>query len=177
MSAQTTYRFATQPGMAGGIIDLAPYAIDTFLNEEDNGVMKPGLGVVTGELAGKGVALPDKKDLTAPARFEGIVTNNHTREYDLEGKVYLRHGVSMGVMRYGRIWARAATQEGNVTDAIEYGQPVYIVAKQDDPDLGCVTNKKDENIEVKGMFLGPVDNGLVGVELFNPNAEIKGTET
>ena len=35
MSAQNKYGFSTPIGAAGGIVDLAPYAIDTFLNEEE----------------------------------------------------------------------------------------------------------------------------------------------
>ena len=31
MSAQTRYGYATPIGAAGGIVDLAPYAVDTFL--------------------------------------------------------------------------------------------------------------------------------------------------
>lgn len=175
MSAQTLYRFGTQIGSAGGIIDLAPYAIDTFLNEEEHGVLKCGLGVVTGENPGNTVALPEKAELDEGTRFEGIVVNNRTREYDLEGKVYIRHGASVGVMRYGRIWARAAAEE-SIDDPITYGQQVFIVAADTNGDLGCVTNKKDSNIPVNGMFLGPVDNGIVGVELFNPNGEIKASD-
>ncbi|MGN9096384.1 hypothetical protein [Flintibacter porci] len=42
MSAQTRYGYATPIGAPGGIVDLAPYAIDTFLNDEENGVLKFG---------------------------------------------------------------------------------------------------------------------------------------
>jgi len=48
MSAQTRYGYSSPIGAAGGIVDLAPYAIDAFLNEEDTGKMQFGMGVVTG---------------------------------------------------------------------------------------------------------------------------------
>mgnify|MGYP000850572179 CR=1 FL=1 len=42
MSAQTKYGYSTPIGAAGGIVDVAPHQIDTFLNEEENGVLKFG---------------------------------------------------------------------------------------------------------------------------------------
>lgn len=58
MSAQTRYGYATPIGAPGGIVDLAPYAIDTFLNEEETGTLKFGMGVVQGSKPGTNVALP-----------------------------------------------------------------------------------------------------------------------
>ena len=88
MSAQTKYGYSTPIGAAGGIVDVAPHQIDTFLNEEENGVLKFGAGVVQGSKPGVNIALP-KKAATA-AKFEGITTNNRTTEYDLEGKLAVR---------------------------------------------------------------------------------------
>ena len=45
MSAQTRYGYSTPIGSAGGIVDLAPYAVDTFLNEEETGTLKFGMGL------------------------------------------------------------------------------------------------------------------------------------
>ena len=45
MSAQTRYGYSTPIGAAGGIVDLAPHAIDTFLNEEESGVLRFGVQV------------------------------------------------------------------------------------------------------------------------------------
>ena len=83
MSAQTRYGYATPIGAAGGIVDLAPYAVDTFLNEEENGVMKFGMGVVQGSKPGVNIALPES-GATAD-KFEGVTTNNRTTEYDMDG--------------------------------------------------------------------------------------------
>lgn len=106
MSAQTKYGYSTPIGAAGGIVDVAPHQIDTFLNEEENGVLKFGAGVVQGSKPGVNIALP-KKAATA-AKFEGITTNNRTTEYDLEGKLAVRKGAAVGVMRYGKIYGRVA---------------------------------------------------------------------
>ena len=122
MSAQTKYGYSTPIGAAGGIVDVAPHQIDTFLNEEENGVLKFGAGVVQGSKPGVNIALP-KKAATA-AKFEGITTNNRTTEYDLEGKLAVRKGAAVGVMRYGKIY-------GRVAEGVEpaYGDSVYLITE------------------------------------------------
>lgn len=158
MSAQTRYGYATPIGAPGGIVDLAPYAIDTFLNDEENGVLKFGMGVVRGSKPGVNVALPDS-DATSD-KFEGVATNNRTTEYDLDGHLFVRKGVGVGVMRYGRIYVRVKTG-----DAPEYGDPLLLVINGDD--AGCFTSTEDSGntIAVNGRFLGGVDNGVAPVEL------------
>lgn len=169
MSAQTAYKFSTPIGVAGGIVDIAPYAIDTFLNEEDTGNMKFGVGVVKGTKAGKEVKIP-ASGATA-ANFEGVTVNNLTTEYDMEGKINIRKAAAIGVMRYGRIYARVMT---GITPA--YGDGLYLVTTGDE--AGYFSNAAATSgsngathtaIAVKGRFLGTVDaaNGIAEVELFN----------
>ena len=161
MSAQTTYRYNTVPGAAGGIVDIAPYAIDTFLNEENNGVLKFGMAAVQGTKAGTEIKKPVAA--STAAKFEGIVTNNRTTEYDLDGNLSIRKGASVGVMRYGRIYARIAP---NVTPA--YGDALYFVKSGDN--AGCFTNTSGETaVAVKGRFLSTVDSTaqVAQVELFD----------
>lgn len=169
MSAQTVYKYSTPIGMAGGIVDLAPYAIDTFLNEEDNGVMLFGIGVVKGTKAGTEIAKP-ASGATA-ADFEGITVNNLTTEYDMDGKVRILKASAVGVMRYGRIYARVMT---GITPA--YGDPLYIVVTGDEAGYFSneaattgTNNATYTSVAVKGRFLGTVDtsNGIAQVELFN----------
>ena len=166
MSAQTRYGYATPIGAAGGLVDLAPYAIDTFLNEEENGVMKFGVGVVQGSKPGTNIAMPTK---TATAEvFEGVSTNNRTTEYDLDGKLFVRKGRPVGVMRYGRIYARVA-------EGVEpkYGDALYLVVEGDE--AGCFTTvaaaaaDAPATIAVKGRFMGGVDTSaqIAQIELFN----------
>ena len=135
MSAQTRYGYTTPIGAAGGIVDLAPHSIDTFLNEEESGVLKFGVGVVRGSKPGVNIALPTE-DATA-AEFEGITTNNRTTEYDLEGKLHVRNGAAVGVMRYGKIY-------GRVAEGVEpaYGDPVYLIVSGDE--AGCFTNEASD---------------------------------
>lgn len=184
MSAQTRYGHSTPIGAAGGIVDLAAHVIDTFLNEEKTGVMKFGLGVVQGSKPGVNIALPTD-DATA-AVFEGITTNNRTTEYDLEGKLSVRQGAAVGVMRYGKIYGRVA--EGVEP---EYGDSVYLIIEGDE--AGCFTNKapaakpsgqseggsQDASgtttetapavVAIKARFLSGVDTNaqIAVIELFN----------
>ena len=158
MGAQNTYTFSTPIGQAGGIYDLAPYAVDSFVNESNNGVVKFGMGVVQGTAAGKQVKVPVSG--SSAAVFEGIVTNRRTSENALEGGVSLKKGVAIGVMRYGRIYGLLAT---GVTPT--YGAAVYMVKSGDD--AGCFTTSSDGTIAIKGRFLSVASNGIALIELFN----------
>jgi len=157
MSAQVTYGYNPAHGTPGGLYDLAPYAIDTFLNEEETGVMKFGIGVVRGTKPGSNIALPTA-DADA-AKFEGVTTNNRTTEHGLEGGTFIRKGAAMGVLRYGRIYVRAATDAAPV-----YGDPVCLVTDGDE--AGFFTNTG--GIALKGRFLSGADTDHVAlIELFN----------
>lgn len=165
MSAQTRYGFSTPVNSAGGIADLAPYAIDTFLNEEETGKMKFGIGVVSGENKGHGIKVPGTS--AAATEFEGITTNNRTTERDLEGNVFVRNGAAVGVMRYGRIYGRLASDAKP-----EYGKTVYMKGSEDD-EAGYFTETEEGNIPINGRFLSGKDetDGIALIELFNaPNA-------
>lgn len=160
MSAQTRYGFSTPIGSAGGIIDIAPYAIDTFLNDAENGTMKFGMGVVEGSVPGKSITVP-----TAGAtadKFEGVTVNNRTTEYDIDGALSLHKNVSVGVMRYGRIYVRVA-KDAQPT----YGDAMYLIVDGDE--AGYFTSDAGSNIAVKGRFMSSVDStsGVAMAEIFN----------
>lgn len=156
MSVQTRYGYATPIGAAGGIVDLAPYAVDTFLNEEENGVMKFGMGVVQGSKPGINISLPDTD--SSADNFEGVTTNNRTTEYDVDGNLSVRKGKGIGVMRYGRIYVRVETG-----DEPAYGDPLYLITDGDE--TGCFTSTEGATIAVNGRFIGGIDNGIAPVEL------------
>lgn len=164
MSAQTTYNFEAKRGVAGGLYDLTPHAVDTLLNGAETGTMKFGIGVVTGDKPGVNVALPKTGDTAA--KFEGITVNNRTTELDVDGVLHITKGKAIGVMRYGRIFARIAKSVN-----VSYGDKTYLVITGDD--TGCFTNTKGSNaIEIKGRFLTASDNGVAVVELFNQTQEV-----
>lgn len=158
MSAQTKYSFSTPIGQAGGIYDLAPYAVDAFCNEAADGAMKFGMGVVTGTKAGKEVKVP-AAGATA-ATFEGIVTNRRTTENTMRGGPELLKGCTVGIMRWGNIYGLLAT---DVEPA--YGEPVYLVASGDD--AGCFTNAATGNVAIKAEFRGTASDGIALIHLFD----------
>lgn len=163
MSAQTTYKFNTPMGAAGGIVDLAPYAIDTFINEENTGVMSFGLGVVQGTKAGEQIKLPVAA--STAGLFEGITTNNRTTEYDLEGQIHIRKGAAMGVMRYGRIYAQVGED-----DTPGYGDPVYLITSGNDAGKFVHVNTGSADyVAVKGKFMSGVDasTGVAQIWLYD----------
>ena len=160
MSAQLTYRYSTPIGVAGGIVDLAPYAIDTLKNEEENGDLTFGIAVVHGTDVGSQIKKPTAA--STAAEFEGIASNNLTTEYDLDGKIRILKGAPVGVMRYGRIYGRVA--EG-VSPA--YNEAVYFIKSGDE--AGYFTNSSSGTVAIKARFLSTVDatNRVAEIELFN----------
>jgi len=158
MSAQTTYKFGMPFGAAGGIVDLVPHAIDTFLNEDNTGVMKPGMAVVKGTAAGIGVKLPTANTDV----FEGITVNDRTTEYDLDGNIRVMKGSALGVMRYGKIYGRLATGA-----APAFGKPVYF--KYSGDEKGCFTDSDSSTLPINARFVSGADNGVAMIELQQSN--------
>ena len=158
--AQRRYGFSTPLGGAGGIVDLAPYEINTFINEEETGKMKHGYGVIAGSVPGTNVVRPTVG--TTADKFLGVVVNNRTTELDLEGGLHIKKNAALGVMRYGRIYVRLA---GDAEPT--FGDAVYLIVSGDN--AGCFTNSADGNVAVKAKFVGGVDaHGAVApIELYN----------
>lgn len=163
MAAQLSYNYGTPRGIPGGIADLTCYTIDSMLNEEKPGVMRFGVGVMQGTDVGHQVKLPN--GCTAE-KFEGVTVNNLTTEYDIEGKIHIRNGAAIGVMRAGRIHARLAKDAKPA-----YGAKAYVVTTAGD-DLGCFTEKSEGTLEV-GVFLSGADNGTAILDL---NGTMTGTD-
>ena len=161
MSAQTTYGFKTAAGAAGGIVDLAPYKIDTFINKEATGTMKFGYGVI--RHSGNICKLPVAG--TTADKFLGIVVNNRSTELNLEGGVYIREKAALGVMRFGGIYAKVAS---GLT--IAAGDKAYLIISGDD--AGKFTNVSGgTTIAVNGVFEGAADSQCVApVTLLNAPA-------
>lgn len=155
MSAQMKYGFATGKGIAGGIFDMYHYPVDSRFNEEANGKLRPGMGVVQGTVVGSGVKLPTGEE-TAD-KFEGVVVNGFTNQHDLEGRVSVMNNANIGVMRKGRIWVALAAEE-----TVKYGDPLKLVVESGE-DAGLFATSK--GIEVGGRFIGPSEDGLAPAEL------------
>ena len=155
MSVQTSYGNQTPKGVAGGIYDMFHYPVDSRFNEEADGVLRFGVGVVPGTLPGSSVKLP-AADSTA-AQFEGVVLNGYDRQQDLSGKLFILNNQNVGVMRRGRVWVRLAADA-----APKYGDPVDLLNSGDD--VGCFSTTG--GLTVPGRFIGPASNGVAPVELY-----------
>lgn len=155
---QTAYGFNTPIGQAGGLYDLSPVEIDAFINEAADGELAFGMGAVQGSAPGTGVALPT----ASTSAFEGIVVNRRTTENNDLGVPVIKNKATVGVLRYGRAWARLAS---GVTPS--YGAVPYLVLSG--TDAGCFTTDATSNAAVKGRFLTPAFDGIAAIELFNPN--------
>ena len=158
MSAQTSYNFATPYGAAGGIVDLAPYEIDTYINGENTGVMGFGMGVVDGTTAGIDVKLPTANTDV----FEGVTVNNRTTEYDLDGNLHIVNKAAIGVMRYGRVYVQLAD---SVTPS--FGGAVYLAYSGDDK--GKFTTSSSSTMAINARFVSGANNGVAMIELQQPN--------
>jgi len=155
---QTAYGFNTPIGQPGGLYDLSPVEIDAFLNEENDGVIGFGMGVVKGTAAGTGVALPVSG--SAAGDFEGIVVNRRTTENNDNGVPVIKNKATVGVLRYGRIYVKLA--EG--ADPA-YGKALYMV--KTGTDAGCFTDSSSSTVAIKGRFLTGTIDGIAAVELFH----------
>ena len=156
MAAQTTYNFGMQWGPAGGIFDLAPHEVQTFMAGAD--FTQYGLGVFTED--GKTVVVKDDVTGQSPI-FVGITVNNFTREHGLYGAgdtLLIQQKSAMGVMTYGNIWGLLAAGA-----APAYGKAVYVT------DAGTFTDASTDNTPINAKFLTGAKNGVAVIELQQAN--------
>ena len=159
MAVQTTYNWTTGRGIAGGLVDLTPHVIDTFINEEENGVLKPGMAVMAGTVAGQTCKIFATGGTPV---FYGVANNNRTTEYDLDGKIRILKGAAVGVLHWGRIYVRVAS---GVTPA--YGDGLFVLGSGDEKGFFTNTDNSGNNPAVPGRFIGPVENGIAPVEIYH----------
>ena len=163
MSAQTTYSQSTPRGAAGGLYDLSGHAVNTRINAETGLTMKFGLGVGQGSVPGSEITLP-AAGATAD-KFEGITVNGYTNEMNSEGAVFISPGASIGVLQYGKIWARIKPE-----DAPAYGDKAFLIITGANAGLFTKTAGSD-TIPVHGRFIGAKGTGDVApIELFYQTA-------
>ena len=155
MSAQKNYGYATGRGIAGGIYDMDHYPVDSRFNEEPNGKLLFGVGVVPGSLPGSNVVLPTGDSVAAD--FEGVVVNGFDRQQDLEGKLSILNNQNIGVMRRGRIWVRIAEDAEPA-----YGDALHLVAEGDEAGFFAT----EGGLEIPGRFIGVASGGVAPVELY-----------
>lgn len=154
MAAQLDYGYSTPKGVAGGKVDLFHDEVVTRMNEEEDGVLKYGMAVMVGTTPGQTIKVA--KSATAD-QIEGIALCHPNTEQDMYGKVVVKKGASIGVMKTGHIWGRLAD---SVTP--EYGKKAYVVVAGSD--AGCFTTEEGSNVDIGATFGNAVDDGIAIIE-------------
>ena len=155
MAAQLDYGYSTPKAVAGAKVDLSHDEVITRMNEAEDGVIKYGMAVMVGTTPGQSVKVVNG---ATAAQIEGVVLCHPNTEQDTKGNVVVRKGVSLGVMKKGRIWARLAT---DVTPT--YGAKAYVVVSG--ADAGTFTTVADSNVDINATFGNATDNGIAVIEL------------
>lgn len=163
MAAQMDYSYSTPKGVAGGKFDIACDEVITRKNEEEDGVLKYGMAVMTGTMAGTGIKIP-VSGVTAQ-QIEGIALHAANTEQDMKGKAVVRKGISVSILRKGHVWGRLASDA-----TATYGATAYVVVTGDD--AGTFTNKDKQtgegtpaNVDIGARFGNAFDNGIAVIEL------------
>ena len=159
MAGQLTYNFNTPRGIAGTLFDISPYAIDSRINAETSSdAMLFGMGVVQGDVPGTNINVP--ATTSTIAEFEGISMASLTTQQTIPGEVKVYPQTTVGVLRWGKAWARVAPGE---TPA--YGDDLFLIISG--PNAGMFSTD-DTNLAINGKFEGPLGTGNVApVVLFN----------
>lgn len=162
---QTSYNYTTPKGVAGGLYDLAPYQVESRVNGETvPGALKFGMGVVQGSTPGTNVVRPAAA--STADKFEGLLLTGFTQEMDSTGEVIIKPKQTVGVLCYGKAWARLSKDA-----TASYGDKLYLITSGDE--AGLFTNEASGNLAVSGRFVGTADSvGIAPVELYNQQATV-----
>ena len=163
MSIRTDYSYQARLGIPGTLYDISPHAIDSRQNAEDAaGVMRFGIGVMQGDTPGTNVRVPAAGDTLAT--FEGLSMGSQTFDMNMEGELKVRPHQTVGVLRWGRAWARVAS---GLT--IKYGEPVFLIISGDDAGLLTnITGAAGSSIALNAMFIGGLGSGdTAPIEIYN----------
>lgn len=151
---QANYGYVIPKGIAGGKVDLSFDEVVTRSSED--GKVKFGLAVQIGTAAGKQVKIPvtgATKD-----KIEGVALYEANAEQDMDGNVVLKKGVTISIMKKGKIWVRTAESANPV-----YGKPAYVVLTGED--AGKFTDSQGSNLDIGAVFGAEKDTGIAIVEL------------
>ena len=134
MAAQLKYSYDTPKGVPGGKVDISFDNVDTRTNEEADGVLKYGMAVQTGTYPGTTVKVPTSG--ATKSAIEGVALSLPNTEQDMQGNVVVRNGATIGVMRWGKVWGRLASDAVPVS-----GQTAYVVV--DGEEAGSFTSASE----------------------------------
>jgi len=165
MGGQLTYTYQTPKGVAGGLVDINAYSIDSRTNgETEPGDMRFGMGAMVGGSPGETVLVPDDT-MTDASKFEGIVMTGFTQQMTMLGEVNVYPAQTVGILRWGRAWVL-------IPDSVypAYNDPVYLIVEG--ADAGKFTNAATNNLAINATFIGERGTGAVApVVLYNQKSE------
>ena len=164
MNMRLDYSYQTRLGIPGTLFDISPHAIDSRQNSETVlGAMTFGIGVMQGDSPGVNVRKPTTGDTLLV--FEGLAMGSQTFDMNMQGELKVRPHQTVGVMRWGRAWARVAS---GLT--IRYGDPVFLIIEG--ADAGKFTNIEGTNLAINAMFIGGLGTSDVApIEIYNQKSE------
>lgn len=145
--AQLSYGYATPKAVAGGIADISDFSVESRRNEENDGTLKFGMGVVVGTSAGDQIKIPS----ASTDKFEGIALNGFTNELGMDGSLSVKKDATVGVMSHGKVWVRVKNSE-----TIAYGDTAYLLYSGDYK--GYFSKTSSNGIPV-GKFISAVTTG------------------
>ena len=164
MNLRLNYSYQTRLGIPGTLFDISPHAIDSRQNAETTlGAMMFGIGVMQGDNPGVNVRKPTAGDTLLV--FEGLSMSSQTFDMNMEGELKVRPQQTIGVMRWGRAWARV---DSGLT--IQYGEPVFLITSG--ASAGLFTNIEGTNMAINAVFIGGLGTSdAAPIELYNQKSE------
>ena len=167
MNMRLDYSYQPRLGVPGTLYDTSPHAIDSRQNAETSpGVMQFGIGVMQGDTPGVNIRVPAAGDTTAA--FEGVSMGSQTFDMNMEGELKVRPHQTVGVLRWGRAWARVAP---GLT--IKYGDPVFLVISGNNAGLFTnIAGAAGSSIALNAMFIGGLGTSdAAPIEIYNQKSE------
>lgn len=149
MAAQLNYNYDTPKGVPGGKHDIAFDEVVSRNNENVDGVMKYGIAVARGAIAGKTVKVPVSG--TTAAQIEGINIAIPNTEQDIKGKVIIKRNSMLSIMKSGNIWGRLADNTAPTA-----GASAYVVVSGDHAGEFTATSG-ETTIDIGAKFGNAVD--------------------
>lgn len=163
MGVQTFYGFNTPKGVAGGLYDLSAHEVVTRQAEEATTF---GVGVVIGTTKGIDVKAPTAESESGD--FEGVVVHNSVMaELDMNNRLEVAAGRTVGCLHYGRIWVKTGKKAKPA-----YKAKVFMITDGEEAGLFTTTDDTEatNKVELNGIFLGAADDGIANAEFFNAPA-------
>ena len=151
MAAQTKYGYDIPKGLAGGKADIIfGEEIRSKTVEAEDGALQFGTAVAEGTKEGT------VKSASGAASIAGVLLHSQNVEEDINGKLVIRKGTTVNVMKVGHVWGRLAS---TVKKAPAVNAKAYVVTGSDvATDIGTFTDTVAEGKTVEvGVFIGGAD--------------------